>query len=99
MDAAELNLAPSLELHEVPAWQTRFPKLALARQAAIEVIQHAGEAIFVPSGWHHSVENLQDTASINHNWINGFNVDFAVQHLTSTWRRASHLLEDCRCAF
>ncbi|KAM9101973.1 2-oxoglutarate and iron-dependent oxygenase JMJD4 [Sarcophilus harrisii] len=41
---------------------------------AIEVIQEAGEMIFVPSGWHHQVYNLDDTISINHNWMNGCNV-------------------------
>ena len=29
-------------------------------------MQGAGGAIFVPSGWHHTVENLEDTLSINH---------------------------------
>ncbi len=32
-------------------------------------LQGAGEAIFVPSGWHHTVENLQDTLSINHKCV------------------------------
>ncbi|KAM4705203.1 2-oxoglutarate and iron-dependent oxygenase JMJD4 [Rhinophrynus dorsalis] len=40
----------------------------------IEVIQEAGEIIFVPSGWHHQVYNMEDTISINHNWVNGCNV-------------------------
>ena len=29
-------------------------------------VQGTGEAIFVPSGWHHTVQNLEDTLSINH---------------------------------
>ncbi|XP_039769935.1 2-oxoglutarate and iron-dependent oxygenase JMJD4 isoform X2 [Ornithorhynchus anatinus] len=40
----------------------------------LEVIQEAGEVVFVPSGWHHQVYNLDDTISINHNWVNGGNV-------------------------
>ncbi|XP_001376273.2 2-oxoglutarate and iron-dependent oxygenase JMJD4 [Monodelphis domestica] len=40
----------------------------------IEIIQEAGEMLFVPSGWHHQVYNLDDTISINHNWMNGCNV-------------------------
>ena len=39
-----------------------------------EVIQETGDVIFVPSGWHHQVLNLEDTFSINHNWFNGANV-------------------------
>ncbi|XP_036594338.1 2-oxoglutarate and iron-dependent oxygenase JMJD4 [Trichosurus vulpecula] len=41
---------------------------------AIDIVQEAGEMIFVPSGWHHQVYNLDDTISINHNWMNGCNV-------------------------
>lgn len=40
----------------------------------IDVIQDEGEIMFVPSGWHHQVWNLEDTISINHNWINGCNI-------------------------
>ncbi|CAK1602930.1 unnamed protein product [Parnassius mnemosyne] len=39
-----------------------------------EVIQERGDAIFVPSGWHHQVVNILDTISINHNFINASNV-------------------------
>ncbi|KAM5298801.1 2-oxoglutarate and iron-dependent oxygenase JMJD4 [Ctenodactylus gundi] len=51
----------------------------LQRSPPLEVIQEPGEIVFVPSGWHHQVHNLDDTISINHNWINGYN-------LASTWR-------------
>ncbi|XP_033055355.1 2-oxoglutarate and iron-dependent oxygenase JMJD4 isoform X4 [Trachypithecus francoisi] len=40
----------------------------------LEITQEAGEMVFVPSGWHHQVHNLDDTISINHNWVNGFNL-------------------------
>ncbi|XP_034190454.1 jumonji domain containing 4 [Osmia lignaria lignaria] len=40
----------------------------------IDVIQAEGEIMFVPSGWHHQVWNLEDTISVNHNWINGCNI-------------------------
>mmetsp|Transcript_14700 Transcript_14700/g.26587 ORF Transcript_14700/g.26587 Transcript_14700/m.26587 type:complete len:240 (+) Transcript_14700:214-933(+) len=40
-----------------------------------EVIQHTGEAIFVPSAWKHEVVNLVETLSINHNWITSANID------------------------
>ncbi|KZS11416.1 putative JmjC domain-containing protein 4 [Daphnia magna] len=38
-----------------------------------DIVQSAGEVVFVPSGWHHQVWNLEDTISINHNWFNGAN--------------------------
>lgn len=38
------------------------------------VIQNSGDALFVPSSWYHQVWNLVDTISVNHNWINGCNV-------------------------
>lgn len=97
MDAAKLNFSPSLECEEVHNWEQRFPSLPKAREKAVEVIQGAGEAIFVPSGWTHSVENLEDTVSINHNWLNGFNVIWSANLLCQTFNKAVDLLCDCRC--
>lgn len=39
-----------------------------------ELDQEAGETVFVPSGWPHTVTNTRDTISINHNWGNAFNI-------------------------
>jgi len=52
-----------------------FPRAAEAYEQRMEVIQEAGELIFVPSGWHHEVENLTLAISINHNWLNASNVE------------------------
>lgn len=41
-----------------------------------EIIQEKGDALFVPSGWHHQVTNELKTISINHNWINACNIEF-----------------------
>uniref|UniRef100_A0A7S3PVE1 JmjC domain-containing protein n=1 Tax=Chaetoceros debilis TaxID=122233 RepID=A0A7S3PVE1_9STRA len=35
----------------------------------IELIQNEGEMMYVPSGWTHKVENMEETISINHNWV------------------------------
>ena len=55
-------------------------------------VQPPGIIFFVPSGWHHTVENIQSvtdpyvkrdylTFSINHNWFNGFNIYFVWRFL------------------
>ena len=49
-----------------------------------DVLQEAGEVMFVPSGWHHQVWNLRDTISINHNWLNASNVRLVTDHLLSS---------------
>jgi JmjC domain, hydroxylase len=58
-----------------------FPGLELARSVAVEFIQEAGETIFVPSNVFHTVENLEPTLSINHNWINCHNVLHCWEHV------------------
>ena len=58
----------------------------LPRHVVIE--QGAGEALFVPSNWHHQVENLEATLSINHNWLNAFNVVDAWHRLRDNFAQA-----------
>ncbi|KAM9968233.1 hypothetical protein ACTFIW_002670 [Dictyostelium discoideum] len=40
----------------------------------LEGILHAGEMIFVPSGWYHSVLNLEESIAITHNFIDSNNL-------------------------
>lgn len=48
----------------------------------LELCQSPQQLVFVPSGWHHTVANLGAdaspqggiTVSVNHNWMNGFNI-------------------------
>ena len=60
--------------------------------------QHSGEAVFVPSGWYHSVGNSQDelTVSINRNWFNAFSIVKVFEFLIKEWNlvknELSHLL-------
>ncbi|XP_066266660.1 2-oxoglutarate and iron-dependent oxygenase JMJD4-like [Branchiostoma lanceolatum] len=61
----------------------------------IEVIQGPGEVVFVPSGWHHQVHNLEDTISINHNWINCCNVHMMWSFLQSKLGRVQQAISDC----
>ena len=52
--------------------------------AVIKVEQGAGELLFVPSGWYHEVENLEDTISVNHNWLTAHNIHWGLCRLTET---------------
>lgn len=42
------------------------------------------------------VYNLTDVLSVNHNWINAFNVHWSWQLLKETYLRAKLLIEDCK---
>ncbi|KAM4794588.1 2-oxoglutarate and iron-dependent oxygenase JMJD4 isoform 1-T1 [Cyanocitta cristata] len=63
-------------------------------QPPLEIIQESGEIVFIPSGWHHQVHNLEDTISINHNWVNGCNVatmwGFLQDELAAVQREINH---------
>lgn len=58
--------------------------------------QETGDAVFVPSGWHHCVENLAPTLSVNHNWINGHNLHWAWGLLRRQHVDAAEAIQDCR---
>ena len=63
----------------------------------IEYIQQEGEIMFVPSGWHHHVHNLDDCISINHNWLNGCCINNVWEYIEEKWKATkaviSHLEE------
>ena len=62
----------------------------------LEVEQEEGQVIFVPSGWHHQVTNLDDTVSINHNWFNGTNIEEVVVRLETELKKVQKELSDCK---
>ncbi|XP_056148705.1 2-oxoglutarate and iron-dependent oxygenase JMJD4 [Lampris incognitus] len=72
-----------------------FPHFHKACQP-LEIIQEAGEILFVPSGWHHQVYNLEDTISINHNWLNSCNVDIMWQFLQNELSSVQKEIEEWR---
>lgn len=61
--------------------QLMWPKASSA--PCIEFHQHPGEAVFVPSGWRHTVVNASPggVLSVNANWFNAFNVHWVLHHL------------------
>lgn len=73
----------------------QFPELAKASKP-ITVIQREGEVIFVPSGWHHQVINLEDTISINHNWVNACGVLKMWEHIQFELVKVKQSIEDCK---
>lgn len=62
----------------------------------IEIIQNAGETVFVPSGWYHQVWNLAETISVNHNWFNGCNLMTIWTEMEATYRSVIEEIADCR---
>jgi hypothetical protein len=61
---------------------------------SFQVVQHAGECMFVPCQWQHEVLNLEETLSINHNWITTANIDQTWNCLTSEMRAVDKELDD-----
>lgn len=61
-----------------------------------EVIQNAGETVFVPSGWHHQVWNLDDTISVNHNWFNACNIYDIWLAMHRSYKDILHEIDDCK---
>jgi hypothetical protein len=51
------------------------PDADIGDQQSFQIQQNAGECVFVPSTWQHSVINLEETLSINHNWVTAANLD------------------------
>ena len=58
------------------------------------IIQRAGQAMFVPSKWQHHVVNLEETISINHNWITTANLDMCWDCLAVEMRAIQKELDD-----
>lgn len=61
-----------------------------------EIIQRAKQIIFVPSGWHHQVFNLEDTISVNHNWFNGCNIERIWTALFKKYNEVVEEISDCK---
>ncbi|EKX42725.1 hypothetical protein GUITHDRAFT_141117 [Guillardia theta CCMP2712] len=73
-------------------------RFVLARPRITTFLQRAGDTIFVPSGWWHQVENVEDTVSVNHNWVNASNVSWSWELLKEEAERRRKELgeQDCK---
>lgn len=63
---------------------------------SFEVKQRAGQTLFVPSGWHHQVWNLEDTISVNHNWFNGCNIHCIWAAVYAKFNDVLREIDDCK---
>ena len=55
-----------------------FPMYSSAKP--IEAIAEAGDAIYAPPLWWHQVENLEDSISVTHDFINETNSELVFQY-------------------
>ncbi|EFO21548.2 jmjC domain-containing protein [Loa loa] len=81
-------------LEDIRTVQDKWPKATV-----ISFIQEEGEIVFVPSNWYHQVHNLEDTVSINHNFVNASNVDLIVELIIKRLMDIDRELADCRSCF
>lgn len=63
---------------------------------SFEIIQSAGQTVFVPSGWHHQVWNIEDTISVNHNWFNGCNIHWIWTAIYKKFNEVLREIDDCK---
>jgi hypothetical protein len=63
----------SFNVHGVKEWTFELPSNDNTK--SLVLLQHSGELVFVPATWKHHVVNLEETLSINHNWITTCNLD------------------------
>ncbi|CAD2217383.1 F-box domain/Cupin-like domain/JmjC domain, hydroxylase/Cupin superfamily protein, putative [Angomonas deanei] len=68
------------------------------RREGYECICEAGEIMFVPSGWWHSVVNLEDSVAITHNYVSSSNLANVVKFVKYMKSSISGINEDAENA-
>jgi hypothetical protein len=75
-----MGIDPSYRTKDPPTqwWADEYPKMVASGAAhalgAIEVVQEAGDTIYVPMGWWHTVLNLDFTIAITANFLQPSNI-------------------------
>jgi hypothetical protein len=95
---AAAALAAALAAPADAGTSASFPRLADAAPLALRVTQRAGEALFVPSGWHHQVRNDTAALSINHNWAHPAALHWLHAFVRDDAAAAARAIEDLRAA-
>lgn len=67
-----------LNIHDVD--HSRYPLFAEATRFAVDVL--AGQVLYLPAGWHHHVENLEESLMMNF-WLEDTSLSPAFVHLNS----------------
>ncbi|KAL1413343.1 hypothetical protein Q8F55_001102 [Vanrija albida] len=67
-----------------------------AESKGVKVLQEEGEVIFVPSGWHHQVVNLDFCISINHNFFSSATLGRVYDTLRVSEARCAAAIDDVR---
>jgi len=80
----------SYNVRGVKEWEFEVP----GTDRRIHLQQKTGELLFVPSLWQHSVYNVEETISINHNWMTASNVDLVWKSLNAGRRHIDAQEED-----
>lgn len=70
----------SYNVHGVKDWTFFLPD---SSGQTLCLRQRAGELVFVPATWKHFVVNVEETLSINHNWITTCNLDLVWECIVS----------------
>lgn len=74
----------------------RYNTLTESNNPVFTINQYPGEIIFVPSGWYHEVVNIDDSLSINHNWIDSSSLETSWKYLMKEYDIAAFMIEDCK---
>jgi histone arginine demethylase JMJD6 len=81
-------ISPKLKDHEASTWfaqvypkfheqSKKYPQKTLGEELGmVEILQEAGETVFVPGGWHHIVINLDFAIAITQNFCSKTNLDY-----------------------
>lgn len=90
-DLRDPSLGGAADVSEYP----QLPQMVGAGGPLVEFEQGVDEVLFVPSGWWHQVANLEDTLSVNHNWINAANIRWSWSYLQQQHARIVAEVPDC----
>lgn len=79
-----------------PQGRREWSQLETALSHMQIIDQQPHETIFIPSNWHHQVDNQTDCISINRNWCNATNVPSLYEAIKEELAHAEDALEDVK---